>query len=228
MTDISIVIPIQNEALNLLPLLEETRSHLSVYPAAEIICVDDGSTDQTPEILQQAAGIFPELRIIRLDECSGQSPGLLAGIQAAGFPVIVTMDGDGQNDPADIPHLVGQLLAQKKLHPRPLMNGYRVRRQDSPWRTASSKMANIIRSRFLGDDTPDSGCGIKAFLREDFLISPRFNHMHRFLPALFRYSGGIVFSVTVNHRPHQHDHSHYGTMDRLTAGIVDLLGWSCL
>lgn len=224
MTAFSIVIPVHNEADNLLPLLKEINRAVTQHQDVEIICVDDCSTDNTAEVLHQTAQKMPHLQIIRLAECSGQSAGVLAGVQAARHPIIVTMDGDGQNDPADIDNLLRHFLAHGGSGNNRLVIGQRSRRQDSAWRKFSSKLANAVRNLCLGDSTPDSGCGIKVFHKEAFLELPRFNHMHRFLPILFRFQGGPVFSLSVNHRPRLNGQSHYGTLDRMTAGLLDLLG----
>ncbi|WPD24322.1 MAG: glycosyltransferase [Candidatus Electrothrix scaldis] len=146
------------------------------------------------------------------------------GIKKAQASLIVTLDGDGQNDPGDIEKLVALYNEKRKNNPCCLINGYRSQRKDSGWRCFSSLFANAIRRLLLRDATPDSGCGIKAYAKETFLDLPPFNHMHRFLPALVRQQGGNVVSVEVKHRPRKSGKSHYGTLDRLFAGVIDLLG----
>ena len=180
--------------------------------------------DQTADIVRQMQREFSWLRLLRLREQTGQSAALWHGISSASYPLIVTMDGDGQNDPADIPCLLDTCLRMQKVNQCCLVNGWRSQRKDSGWRRFSSNLANQVRGWLLRDEIPDSGCGIKAFPRDTFLTLPAFTHMHRFLPALIRQRGGNVASITVNHRPRQAGHSHYGTVDRLLAGIVDLLG----
>jgi len=220
----SVVIPVLNEEDNITPLILELEEVLQERDDSEVIFVDDHSTDQTPEILQRHKGKFPWLKVIRLSRQSGQSAALRYGVKKAAAPLIVTLDGDGQNDPADIKELVDVYHRLRKHNPCCLVNGWRARRKDSGWRRFSSSFANSIRSRLLRDDTPDSSCGIKAYPREVFLDLPPFNHMHRFIPALIRQRGGKVVSVEVNHRPRVTGQSHYGTLDRLFAGIIDMIG----
>ncbi|HEB69518.1 MAG TPA: glycosyltransferase [Desulfobulbus sp.] len=220
----SVVVPVLNEEDNITPLILELEQLMPEQEPFEVIFVDDHSTDNTPEVLFRYSMKFPWLRVVRLSRQSGQSAALCYGIRNARSSIIVSMDGDGQNDPSDIPNLV-DVYHRVELHSRCcLVNGYRVQRKDSGWRRFSSSFANSVRSRLLKDDTPDSGCGIKVYSRERFLELSSFNHMHRFLPALIRQHGGEVVSVAVNHRPRSSGASHYGTLDRLFAGIIDLTG----
>lgn len=219
---ISVVVPVHNEAENITPLIQEINSALSEKHEYEIIFVDDGSSDQTPSRLQHLLKDFPQLHPIYHLQCCGQSTALLTGIRNAVNPVIVTLDGDGQNDPSDINKLLQIYESTKTKHL--MIIGHRRLRQDSGWRKLSSGIANNIRRRLLRDETPDTGCGLKVFSRELFLNLPYFDHMHRFLPALVKRTGGEIISVEVNHRPRENGHSHYGTIDRLAVGIVDLLG----
>jgi dolichol-phosphate mannosyltransferase len=228
---ISVIIPVHNEAENIPALVLEThdvlRDELSVlFMDHEIIVVDDGSDDDTTARLLELPACALGLRVLHHDRRSGQSTALRTGAKHATGDVLVTMDGDGQNDPADIPHLLEQLLAcDRTIHQHYLVVGNRSqRRRDSWWRRVSSRIANTVRSRILKDATPDTGCGLKAMYRETFLELPYFDHMHRFLPALVRRHGGRVMSLPVNHRPRIRGRSHYGTIDRLIAGIVDLAG----
>lgn len=222
---LSIVVPVRNEADNLLPLLEEIVDAMRTAKNYEIIYVDDGSDDQTGSILKQALHDIPNLKVIRHRQSYGQSTAIHTGVKAAKFPWIATLDGDGQNDPQDIPRLYEDLLRQRQGNPRLVMvAGWRNRRHDSAWRLFSSKVANAVRSTLLGDNTPDTGCGLKVFARDKFLELPYFDHMHRFLPALVLRAGGQVISEPVNHRPRNSGISKYGTLDRLWVGIVDLLG----
>lgn len=220
----SVVIPVLNEEDNITPLVLELDQVMQGWEPFEVIFVDDHSTDRTPEVLLGHTMKFPWLRVVRLSRQSGQSAALCYGIRNARSSVIVSMDGDGQNDPADIQNLVEVYHRVSQHDPCCLVNGYRVQRKDSGWRRFSSSFANSVRSRLLGDDTPDSGCGIKVYSRESFLELSSFNHMHRFLPALIRQHGGKVVSVAVNHRSRSSGASHYGTLDRLFAGIIDLTG----
>ena len=222
---ISIVVPVYNEADNIAPLLEEIIHVMASMSAYEIIFVDDGSTDQTEPLLAQALTQTEHLRVIRHLRCCGQSTSLHTGIKAAHYPLIATLDGDGQNDPADIPRLCALFWQQRAVNSRlSLIAGWRNKRHDSAWRRFSSKLANTIRAALLGDNTPDSGCGLKVFLKDDFLALPYFDHMHRFLPALMLRAGGQVLSEPVNHRPRVKGYSKYGTVDRLLVGISDVLG----
>jgi dolichol-phosphate mannosyltransferase len=221
---ISIVIPVCNEEENVGPLAREIHHALTDFRPFEIIFVDDGSTDGTVAALlaTQAQGI-PELRLLRHSKRSGQSAAVCSGIRAASAEWIATLDGDGQNDPADIPALIA---VQKAREDRVglVMGNRKASRQDTLLRKVSSSVANGVRSWFLKDSTPDSGCGIKLMHRETFLALPRFDHMHRFLPALFLNSGSEVISVPVRHRARTHGTSKYGLRNRLWVGIVDLFG----
>jgi dolichol-phosphate mannosyltransferase len=221
---LSVVIPAHNEAANLPQLLHEIRVALASTDAFEVVVVDDGSSDNTQSVLDDVQSGFPQLRIVRHASSCGQSTALMTGVDAATGEIIATLDGDGQNDPADIPGMVDLLLQSFRTEEVRMIAGFRNKRRDSQWRLISSKIANAVRSRILSDATPDSGCGIKVFLKRAFEIMPRFNHMHRFLPALIVRGGGKVISYPVNHRPRVHGQSHYDTLRRLVAGIVDLLG----
>ncbi len=222
---IAVVVPVKNEADNILPLLGEIAAALVGRWPFEIVYVDDGSDDATPDVLAAAKARYPQLRVLRHRLSCGQSQAVASGVKAARAPYIATLDGDGQNDPADIPALFARLLsAPDGERDGLLVAGFRQKRQDNGLRRLSSKVANGIRASLLGDATPDSGCGLKLFSREAFLDMPRFNHMHRFLPALMIRRGGRVVSVQVNHRPRERGVSKYGLWNRLWVGIVDLFG----
>lgn len=221
---LSVVIPVLNEENNVTPLLHELEEVLRGKENFEVIYVDDHSTDRTLETLTGHTLNYPWLRVVRHCTQSGQSAALRSGIRKAQYPLIATLDGDGQNDPGDILNLIDVYQREKKPARPCLVNGQRVQRKDSGWRRVSSHLANALRRRLLHDGTPDSGCGIKVFSRDDFLDLPSFNHMHRFLPALIRQRGGTVVSVAVGHRSRASGASHYGTLDRLCAGIIDLIG----
>jgi dolichol-phosphate mannosyltransferase len=222
---VSIVIPAHNEADNIISLINEIIDVLKVAKAYEIIVVDDGSNDQTGQVLIEALTHTSALRVIQHEQSCGQSTAVSTGVKAAQYPVIATLDGDGQNDPADIPRLYNLLIEQGKANHRLWMvAGWRNKRHDSSWKLFSSKVANTVRSGLLGDHTPDTGCGLKVFLRDKFLELPYFDHMHRFLPALIIRAGGEVISEPVNHRARMLGYSKYGTLDRLWAGITDLMG----
>src|SRR3984893_7743969 len=221
--DLSIVIPVRNEADNVASLVGEIRAALGGLIAYEILYVDDGSDDATASEISRLAGTAPQMRLLRHARNYGQSAAISTGVHAARGAWIATLDGDGQNDPADLPamwHLAQQASPSLPL----LIAGYRERRQDSWSKRVASRIANTIRAQLLGDRTPDTGCGLKLFPRSLFLDLPYFDHMHRFLPALVLREGGIVRSIRVNHRARRGGVSKYGVFDRLGVGIVDLFG----
>lgn len=221
--ELSVVVPVHDEEDNVAALIAEIRAALDGGVDFEIVYVDDGSSDGTLARLRAEAESCDRLRVLRHVACKGQSAAVATGVRAARAPVIATLDGDGQNDPADIPALLARLRAEGD--PDSLMvAGWRATRKDTWVKRASSRIANRVRARLLSDDTPDTGCGLKVFGRAAFLEMPRFDHMHRFLPALMIRRGGRVVSVKVNHRPRGGGRSKYGTLDRLLVGITDLLG----
>jgi len=221
---LSVVVPVRNEAQNIIPLLAEIHAALELRCEFEVICVDDGSKDGSLEVLCDALLRYPRLRVLSHSRCCGQSSALLSGVRAARAAWIATLDGDGQNDPGDLP----KLLAARDSPVRPenlrLVCGYRKSRRDSWLKRISSRVANAVRARILGDATPDTGCGLKLIARAAYLELPYFEHMHRFLPALVQRGGGGTLSVEVSHRRRSRGRSNYGLHDRLWVGIVDLLG----
>jgi dolichol-phosphate mannosyltransferase len=220
--DLSVVIPAYNEADSIAALLEEVAQQLDGRLGYEIIVVDDGSTDTTRTVLADCRSRLTSLRILALQERSGQSAAIAAGVRAARAPWVATLDADGQNDPADILKLY---RAMERSADRVLLfAGFRRVRRDNALRRVSSRIANAVRGRLLADHTPDTACGLKLFPRELFLALPQFDHMHRFLPALVQRQGGKVVSLEVGHRERRHGRSKYGVMNRLWVGIVDLLG----
>jgi len=220
---LSVVVPVRDEAENILPLVAEIAAVLAGL-AYEIVYVDDASTDATPARLAEALALAP-LRRLRHSRPCGQSIAVVSGVRAARGAWIVTLDGDGQNDPVDIPRLYAAAQAEERRASGPvLIVGRRDKRRDRLMKRLGSRIANRVRAAILGDATPDSGCGLKIFRRAAFLELPAFDHMHRFLPALFIRAGGRVVSLAVNHRPRASGRSHYGTLDRLAAGLVDLCG----
>lgn len=222
---LSVVIPVCNEAENVAPLAREIHAALNGRVDFEVIFVDDGSTDTTAaEVLKVRAEAVPQIRLLRHSRRSGQSAGVRTGVRAARGTWIATLDGDGQNDPGDIPNLLAALQTQNTDGQLKLIMGNRTTRKDTWLRRLSSRVANGVRGGMLNDGTPDTGCGIKVFERQLFLELPHFNHMHRFLPALVQRAGMRVISVPVKHRPRLRGTSKYGLNNRLWVGIVDLFG----
>jgi len=222
--DLSVVIPVHNEEESIGQLIGEITKALSEKYQHEIIVVDDGSMDGTLEVLLKIKQTLPTLRVIKHIQNSGQSTAIRTGIQHAESAWIATLDGDGQNDPADIPNLYNELVNNQNSDPWLLVAGYRKKRKDTWLKRISSKYANGIRDKLLRDGTPDTGCGLKVFARDSFLALPYFDHMHRYIPALFQRQGGRVVSIEVNHRHRMQGTSKYGFHNRLWVGIVDILG----
>jgi len=222
--DISIVIPVYNEEESIGELINEITQALAGKYKHEIIVVDDGSVDKTVGVLSKIKQELPTLRIIKHLQNSGQSTAIRTGVQYAKSAWITTLDGDGQNDPADIPNLYNELINNQDADPWLVVAGYRKKRKDTWLKRISSKYANGIRDRLLRDGTPDTGCGLKVFSRDSFLALPYFDHMHRYIPALFQRQGGKMVSIEVNHRHRMQGVSKYGFHNRLWVGIVDILG----
>ncbi len=222
MPQLSVVVPVYNERDNIPPLLAEITAALRGRIDFEIVYVDDDSSDDSRAVLAAQKAVHPELRVLHHLTRSGQSTAVWNGVRAARSPWIATLDGDGQNDPADIP----KLLASREAAPPEynLFSGWRTTRRDSFNKRLSSKIANAVRSRLLKDDTPDTGCGLKLFERDTFLLLPYFDHMHRYLPALVKRAGFRSMSVPVGHRPRTAGTSKYGMLDRLWVGLADLRG----
>ncbi|HEY0232186.1 MAG TPA: glycosyltransferase family 2 protein [Dokdonella sp.] len=225
MPEVSVVVPVFNEQDNIPPLLAEIAAALRGHADFEIVYVDDASKDDSLAVLTRAKAQYPELRVIRHVSQSGQSTAIRNGVKAARGSWIATLDGDGQNDPADIPKLIA--MRNDSANAIKLFAGWRVNRKDSGSKRWASKWANAIRSRLLRDDTPDTGCGIKLFERAAFLDLPYFDHMHRYLPALMQRAGWQVRSVPVNHRSRSTGVSKYNNLNRALVGITDLrgVGW---
>jgi len=229
---LSIVVPVRNEAENVLPLLAEIHAALDGSQANagdfEVIYVDDGSSDATLQRLAEARARYPRLRVLVHRERYGQSAALLTGFRAARGEWIATLDGDGQNDPADIPRLLaardGAVRGGAARAGLQLISGFRKNRKDAWLKRVASRIANGVRSSLLGDATPDTGCGLKLIARAACLELPVFDHMHRFLPALVQRNGGATICVEVTHRLRTRGVSNYGVADRLWIGVVDLAG----
>ena len=221
---VSVLIPAKNEADNLPGLLEEVRQALA-GEAFEVIVVDDGSSDTTLATLQslQRSG-YAQLRVLAHERSLGQSTSIYHAAEAARGRWLATLDGDGQNDPADIPGMLAMVRAADCPANLKLIAGHRVKRQDSASKRWASRFANRLRGRLLNDHTPDTGCGLKLIEREAFLRLPYFDHMHRFIPALIQRHQGAMRVHPVNHRPRNAGVSKYGNLDRALVGILDLFG----
>jgi dolichol-phosphate mannosyltransferase len=222
MPELSVVVPVFNERDNIQPLIDEIAAALDGRVDYEIVYVDDASADDSQAVLAAAKAKQPRLRVLRHAQQSGQSTAVWNGVRAARAPWIATLDGDGQNDPADIP----KLLAMRDQHGdrTRLFAGWRVERKDTASKRLGSRFANAVRQMLLKDATPDTGCGIKLFERDAFLTLPYFDHMHRYLPALMQRAGWQVKSVPVNHRPRGAGQSKYNNLNRALVGIADLRG----
>jgi len=219
--DLSIIIPVFNESQSIGTLINEINQSITDINY-EIVVVDDKSSDETVKVLKKIKSTNSKLRIIMHDENYGQSFAVRSGVRNAKSSLIATLDGDGQNNPADIPKLYASLISNKNNNV--LIAGYRAKRKDSWLKKMSSKYANRIRSKILKDETPDTGCGLKLFSKDFFLDLPSFNHMHRYIPALYVARGGKVISIEVNHRHREQGKSKYGFHNRFWVGISDLFG----
>ena len=218
---VSIVVPVRNEAENIAPLVDEIANALDKHLAFELIYVNDGSTDRTEAELARLMASRPWLRQIRHEISCGQSAAVSSGVMHARAAIVVTLDGDGQNDPAFIPALLEAMMKAPHIG---LVAGQRVGRQASGFKKFQSRVANAVRSVVLRDGTRDTGCGLKAFRRDLFLRLPYFDGLHRFLPALVRREGYAIGYVDVVDRPRRAGTSNYGMWDRLWIGILDLIG----
>ncbi|MFN7180406.1 glycosyltransferase family 2 protein [Hyphomonas sp.] len=221
--EFSVVVPVHNEAGNVATLIGEIASALDGR-AFEMVFVDDASTDDTRTRLVELKAAYPMLRVVGHRKNAGQSRAIRTGILAARGPVVGTLDGDGQNDPADLPDLYRQLTRADAPHRLKMVMGRRASRKDSAWKKFGSRFANNIRQRMLRDDCDDSGCGIKVMDRDAFLKLPYFDHMHRYMPALMKADGHEVEFRNVNHRPRGQGKSNYTNFGRLRDALSDLRG----
>ena len=219
--DISVVVPVFDEE-GAAPMLAREIARAFAGRNFEMVFVDDASRDATKAVLKALAAEIPELRVLGHARNAGQSRAIRTGVLAARAPVIVTLDGDGQNDPADGPALVDALLAGSAQ--LAMVGGERVKRQDSYAKKVASRIGNGVRKRLLKDTANDTGCGLKAFRRDAFLRLPYFDHLHRYLPAMMRREGYEVAFRPVNHRHRQTGASKYTNLGRLWASLSDLIG----
>jgi dolichol-phosphate mannosyltransferase len=221
---LSVIVPFYNESGNIMSLIKEISQTLEHIPF-EILAIDDASTDETFQELEQAAKLYPKVKIFRHDRNYGQSPAILTGAYQAQYPLLVTLDGDGQNNPQDIVKL---WETYHSISPREqkatVVFGKREKRHDNLIRRFSSLVGNTTRSLLLKDQCPDTGCSLKLFPRDGFLQLPLFNHFHRYLPALFQLHNYQIIYVNVSHRPRLRGKSKYGIWNRLWVGIYDLFG----
>ncbi|MCG6902468.1 MAG: glycosyltransferase family 2 protein [Rhodobacter sp.] len=223
MTTVSIVIPMRNEAENVALLVADIVTACAGLEDFEVIIVDDGSTDDTCARVSALQPGTPQLRLVRHDRSGGQSAAVHSGVLAARAPVICTLDGDGQNPPSELPKLFTPLIADRTAR-LGLVAGQRVGRQDTMSKRLASRFANALRGWLLKDGTRDTGCGLKGFRRDAFLDLPYFDHMHRYLPALFRRDGWQVALVDVSHKERHAGRSNYSNLQRALVGIYDLIG----
>lgn len=224
MTNVSVVIPVKNEAENIRPLIDRIVTALEPVGGFDVIVVNDGSTDGSSDVVEEAMKSYKNLSLIEHASSAGQSAAVHSGVLAAKSPLIATLDGDGQNPPEDLPKLLAPLLDETARKELGLVAGQRVGRQDRFSKKLASKLANGLRGFLLKDGTRDTGCGLKAFRREAFLQLPYFNHMHRYLPALFKAYGWDVVHVDVSHAARIAGWSNYSNLQRALVGVVDLLG----
>jgi dolichol-phosphate mannosyltransferase len=220
--DISVIVPVRNEAENIAPLVAEIAAALAGR-AFEVVYVNDGSTDATAAELTRLQALHPWLRQVRHARSCGQSAALRTGMTAAHGRIVVTLDGDGQNDPADIPKLLA-ILRGPDAGNVGVVSGVRAKRQDTYSRKLASRLGNAVRAALLRDGASDTGCGLKAFRRDAFLALPYFDHLHRFIITLMLREGYDVRFVAVNHRARAHGASKYTNFGRLVVSVRDIMG----
>ena len=224
MTSVSVVIPIKNEAENIRPLIDEIVAALEPVTQFEVIVVNDGSTDSSSQVVRHAMQTYTNLLLLEHASSAGQSAAVHSGVLAAKTPLIATLDGDGQNPPENLPILLAPFLEKPAQPQLGLVAGQRVGRQDRMSKKIASKLANGLRGFLLQDGTRDTGCGLKAFRREAFLQLPYFNHMHRYLPALFKAYRWDILHVDVSHAARSSGQSNYSNLQRAVVGAIDLFG----
>ena len=224
MKSVSVVIPIKNEAENIRPLIDEIVAALEPVTQFEVIVVNDGSTDSSSQVVRDAMQTYTNLLLLEHASSAGQSAAVHSGVLAAKMPLIATLDGDGQNPPENLPSLLAPFLEKPAQPQLGLVAGQRVGRQDRMSKKIASKLANGLRGFLLQDGTRDTGCGLKAFRREAFLQLPYFNHMHRYLPALFKAYRWDILHVDVSHAARSAGQSNYSNLQRAVVGAIDLFG----
>ena len=223
--DVSVVVPAKDERDNLAPLIGEIDAALAGKYDYELIYVDDGSEDDSFAVLGELKSRFASLRVVRHVRAVGQSMAVLSGVRHGRGDWLVVLDGDGQNDPADIPAMLEEAKRRFAADSHQVgLIGHRVNRRDDWVKRLSSKLANGFRNMLLRDGIPDTGCGLKVVRRDWYLRLPSFNHMHRYIPALIQAQGGCMSPWPVNHRPRQAGISKYGVWNRLWVGLVDVVG----
>ncbi len=223
MPRLSVVVPVYNESENVGLLASEIAAALDGTPH-EMIFINDASTDDTEMVLKELKTVYPALRVLSHRDNAGQSRAVRTGILAAKGPVIATLDGDGQNDPADIPALFIQLTRKDGPENLALVGGRRAKRKDTWAKRFASRFGNGVRKKLLKDNADDTGCGLKVFTREAFLRLPYFDHVHRYIPALMLREGYVTEFADVNHRPREFGVSKYTNFGRLMVSIADLRG----
>lgn len=223
--DVSVVVPAKDERDNLAPLIGEIDAALAGKYSYELIYVDDGSEDDSYAVLCDLKRRYAGLRLIRHARAVGQSMAVLSGVRQGRGDWLVVLDGDGQNDPADIPAMLEEAKRRFAQDPTQVgLIGHRVNRRDDWVKRLSSRLANGFRDLLLRDGIPDTGCGLKVVRRDWYLRLPGFNHMHRYIPALIQAQGGRMSPWPVSHRPRQAGVSKYGVWNRLWVGLVDVVG----
>jgi dolichol-phosphate mannosyltransferase len=221
---LSIVVPMHNEAENVGQLVREIADACAGIAEKELILVDDGSKDDTAQLIRALQDDHPWLSLVQHETAGGQSAAVHSGVLAARGDICCTLDGDLQNPPSEIPNMIAPFLAADASPHLGLVAGQRVKRQDTWAKRTASKAANKLRAWMLNDNTRDTGCGLKAFRRDAFVALPYFNHMHRYLPALFARDGWEIAHVDVSHRARGGGRSKYTNIQRAFVGVKDLLG----
>ncbi|WP_462151568.1 glycosyltransferase family 2 protein [Pseudoalteromonas xiamenensis] len=220
--EVSVLIPAKNEAENIPSLVTEIHQSLHQHVTFEVVLVNDGSTDETARVFTETCeSLNVPAQLISTEQSVGQSTALYIAGHNARAKWLVTIDGDGQNDPADIPNMVSEANSLQGSSDF-CIAGYRHKRKDTPWKRFQSRIANRVRNWFLNDGVPDTGCGLKLIPKSTWVKLPYFNHMHRYLPALIKRIGGDIRVVPVAHRDRTAGVSKYTAWNRVWVGIVDM------